>query len=136
MTYLIDTSIWVTYFRVPDGDLAQRVDALLASNASGVIGCPPIRMELSVEEEDLRRRRILRVYDGLLTAGILADDFDLAAAVFRACRLKGYTIRSHVDCLIAAIALRSDATVVHNDVDFDRIAEVVRELAVLRLPDR
>ena len=135
MTYLIDTSIWVTYFRAPDGDLAQRVDALLTSNESDVIGCPPVRMELSVEAEDLRRRRILRVYDGLLTAGIVADDFDLAAAVFRACRLRGHTIRSHMDCLIAAIALRSDATLVHNDVDYDRMAECVPDLAVLRLPD-
>jgi predicted nucleic acid-binding protein len=136
MTYLIDTSIWVTYFRVPDGHLAERVDAFLTSNESDVIGCPPVRMELSVEVEDLRRRRLLRVYDGLLTAGILADDFDLAAAVFRACRLRGHTIRSHMDCLIAAIAMRVDATLVHNDLDFDRMAEVIPDLAVLRLPDR
>ena len=45
-------------------------------------------------------------------------------------------VRSHQDSVIAAIALRTDATLVHNDVDFDRIAEVVTDLAVLRLPDR
>ena len=35
---------------------------------------------------------------------------------------EGLTIRSVTDCLIAAIAWRRDATVVHADVDFDRIA--------------
>jgi predicted nucleic acid-binding protein len=38
-----------------------------------------------------------------------------------------------VDSLVAATALRTGATLVHNDVDFDRIGAAVRELAVLRL---
>jgi predicted nucleic acid-binding protein len=33
-------------------------------------------------------------------------------------------IRSFMDCLIAGIAVRSAATVLHSDVDFERIAGV------------
>jgi hypothetical protein len=37
--------------------------------------------------------------------------------------------------VIAAIAVRVEATLVHNDVDFDRMVEIIPDLAVLRLPD-
>jgi len=37
----------------------------------------------------------------------------------------GQTIRSMVDCLIAAVGLRRDATVVHFDADFEVIASCV-----------
>jgi len=51
-------------------------------------------------------------------------DFRTAAAIRRAVALRGYTVRSMIDCLIAAIALRNkDVVVVHNDVDFERITE-------------
>jgi len=135
VTFLPDTSVWVSYFRDPEGHIADRLDSLLDENRSSVIGCPPIRMELSIDDQDLRRRRILRVYDGFGTVGIMDDDFDLAADVYRAVRTKGYTIRSQLDCVIAAIALRVNATLVHNDIDFDRMADCVPGLAVLRLSE-
>ena len=56
------------------------------------------------------------------------------ADIYRSMRAGGHTPRSITDCLIAAIGLRVAATVVHNDVDFDRIAAAVPDLSVLRLP--
>jgi predicted nucleic acid-binding protein len=136
VTFLCDTSVWISYFRDPEGQIAYRLDSLLDEDRGSVVGCPPVRMELSMDDQDLRRRRVLRVYDGFRTVGIMDDDFDLAAEVYRAARTNGHTIRSQLDCIIAAIAMRSEAVLVHNDIDFDRMAEVVDELAVLRLPDR
>jgi predicted nucleic acid-binding protein len=136
VTFLCDTSVWISYFRDPEGQIAYRLDSLLDEDRGSVVGCPPVRMELSMDDQDLRRRRVLRVYDGFRTVGVMDDDFDLAAALYRAARIKGHTVRSPLDCVIAAIALRADATLVHNDVDFDRMAECVPDLAVLRLPDR
>lgn len=49
-------------------------------------------------------------------------DFAEAGALFKAMRNEGITIRSMVDCLIAAIAWRRDATIMHADRDFDAIA--------------
>jgi predicted nucleic acid-binding protein len=135
MSYLIDTSVWISYFRVPAGPLAIQVDELLRTESSQVVACPPVRMELAVEDDELRRRRILRIYDNLQAIGIVDEDFDAAAALFRACRRQGHTIRSKVDCLIAATALRADATLVHRDTDFDRMSEIAPYLTVLRLPD-
>lgn len=48
----------------------------------------------------------------------------------------GHTPRTLLDCLVAAAALRVEATVVHHDVDFDRMAATVTTLSVLRLPAR
>ena len=49
-------------------------------------------------------------------------DFTEAGALYKYLRDRGVTVRSSVDCLIAATACRRDATVVHADRDFDAIA--------------
>ena len=134
--YLVDSSVWLEFFRQRGTPAAQLIRELITSDPTVLLGCPPVRMELAVDPEDLRRHRTLKVYDGLTSSGITEDDFDLAAAIYRAVRQSGHTIRSHQDSVIAAIALRTAATLVHKDVDFDRMAELVPDLAVLRLPDR
>jgi len=54
-----------------------------------------------------------------------------AARIFFDCHRKGVTVRSTIDCLIAAQVLRVRATLLHNDDDFERIL-VVRPLKTLR----
>ena len=61
---------------------------------------------------------------GLSIAGIDPRlDFRQAAAVHLAVRRNGQTIRSLVDCLIAAIAMRHDIALLHKDADYTAIAE-------------
>lgn len=50
--------------------------------------------------------------------------FERAVSLHRQARRVGVTIRSSVDCLIAASALDHDLTVVHCDRDFAAIATV------------
>ena len=45
-------------------------------------------------------------------------------ALYRAGRRSGLTIRSSVDCLIAACALRHGLTVLHHDRDFELLRQV------------
>jgi predicted nucleic acid-binding protein len=134
--YLVDTSVWAGYFRDRGTPANQQLDALIDADPRQIRACPPVRMELSVDPDDLRRRRLLRTYDGFLSTDVMSDDFDLAAEIYRMAQRYGHTIRSQLDCVIAAIAMRAEATLVHNDVDFDRMAEMVPDLVVLRLPDR
>jgi len=49
-------------------------------------------------------------------------DFESAAALYRACRREGITIRRLPDCLIAAVAIRTETPLLHQDADFDAIA--------------
>ena len=60
-----------------------------------------------------------------LTVRGLAD-FESAAELYRTCRGRGGTVRKLIDCLIAAVAIREGATVLHNDRDFDVLARHTR----------
>ncbi|NIQ02847.1 MAG: PIN domain-containing protein [Nitrospinaceae bacterium] len=44
-----------------------------------------------------------------------------AADIYRRCRKQGKTVRSTVDCILAAICLEHDLILLHKDRDFDRI---------------
>ncbi len=91
-------------------------------------------MELALDQNELRRRRVLDVYDGFENAGAQTTDYDVAADIFRATRSIGHAPRTLLDCLVTAVALRVEATVVHHDVDFDRMPAAVPLLSVLRSP--
>ena len=53
---------------------------------------------------------------------MLPEDYDKAAELYRQCRSRGETVRKLLDCLIAAVAIRSGIPVLHNDRDFDALA--------------
>jgi hypothetical protein len=50
------------------------------------------------------------------------SDYEAAAALYRACRRAGATVRRVQDCLIAAVAIRTGTELLHRDTDFDVIA--------------
>lgn len=52
-------------------------------------------------------------------------DFEGAALIYRRCRAAGVTPRGLLDCMIAAVALRREATLLAHDADLDRVARVV-----------
>lgn len=54
----------------------------------------------------------------------LARHYDDAASIYRRARAQGFSIRRLNNCLIAAIALDSGASLLHTDRDFDAIAQV------------
>ena len=49
--------------------------------------------------------------------------FEFAGEIYRIIRAGSFTIRSSNDCLIAAIAMHHDVTLLHGDRDFDYIAQ-------------
>jgi hypothetical protein len=50
--------------------------------------------------------------------------FDDAVDLYRRARRAGFTIRSGVDCVIAACAIRNGLAVLHRDRDFDVLGRV------------
>ena len=50
--------------------------------------------------------------------------YEDAAAIYRAARRQGVTIRKMTDCLIAVPVIKAGASLLHADTDFDRIARV------------
>ena len=100
---------------------AQRVDDLLAVE---ITTCDAVRMEVLAgarNEQHLQQLRRL-----LARASILPTepvDYDAAAALYRTCRQRGHTVRKLIDCLIAAVAIRGDVSILHRDTDFDILAQ-------------
>jgi predicted nucleic acid-binding protein len=120
---LPDSSAWVEEFRSTGSQVDRTLERLLEADAEIAV-TEPVIMELlagarSKRELSATRRRmlafpLLRVED-LVT-------YERASAVWRACRKAGEPVRNTLDCLIAAVAIREGATVLHADRDFDVIA--------------
>jgi len=70
---------------------------------------------------DVARLRRHLLFSKMLRVGGLYT-WERAAVIQRACRAHGETVRSMIDCLIAAVAIREGATLLHFDHDFDVIA--------------
>lgn len=122
---LLDTSAWVDYLRGNPGLATDHVRALLGDGAPVAV-TEPIIMELLAgagDERALAQLEALVDRLPLLAVDPLLDYRD-AATIFRAARRRGHTIRKLIDCLIAAVALRMGAQVVHKDMDFEVIALV------------
>ena len=117
---LVDTSAWIEFLRDTGSPTCERVDAVLASEI-GV--CDPVRMEVLAGARDEDHLRSLeRLLARAVTLRTTPADYDEAAALYRRCRRGGETVRKLIDCLIASVAMRAGAAILHNDRDFDVIA--------------
>ena len=125
----VDTSAWVEFLRDTGSETSDSVEAALQGE---VAICEAIRMEVLAGSRDGEHEMNLR---RLLARAVMVRieprDFDHAAALYRRCRRRGETVRKLLDCLIAAVAIRADAPVLHQDSDFDVLARHTR----LRLHD-
>ncbi|MGQ0778154.1 MAG: PIN domain-containing protein [Pseudonocardiales bacterium] len=53
-----------------------------------------------------------------------------ATTIYRTAGRSGRTVRKLLDCLIASVAVRTGATLVHRDHDFDVVATCLPDLRV------
>ncbi|MGH9303620.1 MAG: type II toxin-antitoxin system VapC family toxin [Acidimicrobiales bacterium] len=123
---LADTSAWVEYDRATGGTVDQRLTELITDGGPLAV-TEPVIMEVVAgartddRETDLRRL-LLRFH---LLGFDIAVDFDAAAGLYRRCRRVGVTPRGMIDCMIASVAQRHQATLLAADVDLSRVANVV-----------
>jgi hypothetical protein len=119
---LIDTSIWIEVFRA-----RQPLDLETVTSFDEVVTCLPVVQEVLQGFRDERAFRTAR--EAMLALPIvespLRDAIVLEAIqLYRTTRAAGLTVRSSVDCVIAACALRHDLEIVHRDRDFGQLAAV------------
>lgn len=119
---LVDTSVWVEVFRRrPRVRLEELIDF------DEVVTCLPVVHEVLQGFRDeaafVTARDALRAFP-IVESPLRADVFDEAISLYRTARRAGYTVRSGVDCLIAACALRNRLAVLHHDRDYDVLARV------------
>lgn len=127
---LVDSSAWIEYLRRTGSPAHLEVRRLLHEEPGEVAMTEPVIMELLSGPTDPGVvAQLERLVDGLPLLPVDADlDYRAAAAVYRAARKRGRTVRSLVDCLIAVVAARTGTVLVHRDRDFGLIAECLPDL--------
>ncbi len=119
---LADTSAWVEFLRATGSEANVRLRDLL--DGGELLTTDVVRMELLAGARDDAHRDELRGLlgrcDFMPTDG--PGDYESAADLYRACRRSGHTVRALTDCLIAAVAIRGRAALLHADADFDALA--------------
>lgn len=117
---LVDTSVWVEFFRRPDSEHAMRLDALLDVDACAL--CGPVYAELISGARNAEERDGLReLLAALPTLDAPEDVWDQVGEVRHALARRGRQA-SLVDVLIAVIAASNAVPVYTLDADFDAIA--------------
>ena len=117
---LADTSAWVEFLKGTGSAEAGRMRTAIAEREVVVID--PILLEVMAGARRDNVARTLRLLEAqhLEPMAPRLDWLD-GATVYRELRQRGVTVRSPVDALIAAVAIRLDLPVLHRDRDFGAI---------------
>lgn len=119
MRVLADTSVWVEFFRRPDGSTGQALDRLLERRE--VLMCGPVAAELLAGTVPAQQGELWAVLSALPWAELERDTWRSAGEIAWRLRRDGTAV-GLADVSIAAAALAADAMVWTTDADFARIS--------------
>jgi predicted nucleic acid-binding protein len=117
-------------FRDRTGQVRQNLEALIADRTVFLTRFTQLELlQGSLDEREwnlLSSYLVNQDYSDISNAGWIS-----AARVYYDLRRRGLTVRSPIDCCIAQVALDNEFLLIHNDRDFEAIAQV-RELQHFR----
>jgi len=122
---LLDTSALIEFLNHSGSPCDKAVENLILCNADvGItdIVLTEVLQGIRVEKEYREVKTSLLAFPLLSLKGL--QSYIHAADMYRKCRIKGLTVRSTIDLLIAQAAIEHDAILLQNDRDFDAIALV------------
>lgn len=121
---LVDTSVWIDALNGRETRQTKLLNRLIDEDVPIVL-CPVIVQEiLQGIKEDADFHEVKDNLSGFEMLNI--DSLETAygaAALYRGVRKQGITIRKSNDCLIAFYAISCKVALLHNDEDFNRIAQ-------------
>ena len=127
---IVDTTVWVDYFRGVANPETDWLHAELEGQRLGLtdmIVCEVLQgVRDAVAAKAVERELVkLEVFD---MCGVdLARE---AARNYRTLRVRGHTVRKTIDCLIATFCIREQHSLIHRDRDFDPFERFL-ELSVI-----
>jgi predicted nucleic acid-binding protein len=120
---VVDSSAWVEFLRATGSPAHRRLHKALEDREELCV-TEAVVAEVLAGAPDGRRAEELR--STLLGFTLLPleglDAFERAAALYRACRAAGETLRGIADCLVAVPAIAAGVPVLHADRDFAKLA--------------
>lgn len=120
---LVDSSVWIDYFRGVSTKQSDRLDALLGHEplATGDIVLTEVLQGFTSRRDF---DQALRLLTSLTIVDIVGQDIAVQAARnFRILRARGVTIRKTIDTLIATRCIEDGHSLLYSDRDFDPLVE-------------
>lgn len=119
---LADSSAWIEFLRRTGSPVNHQFREVL--RGAELATTDVVLMEVLAGARNPAERHRLR---GLLAGCTFVPvqgpgDYETAADLYAGCQRAGETIRELTDCLIAAVAIRTDTPILHVDADFEAIA--------------
>jgi predicted nucleic acid-binding protein len=119
MAMMVDTSVWIDFFRGNDTPEVQRLMVYINQNeriftgdlilAELLQGIRPGRELVAVEA----------AFQAFLVVGMVGEvNARQSAAFYRQLRSQGITVRKTIDCLIATWCIQNQTPLLHADRDF------------------
>jgi len=129
---LVDSSVWIDFFRGAASREAELLDQLLGREelAVGDIILTEVLQGFSIDRDFELALRLLGSLTHVDIAGI--DIAVKAARNFRALRARGITIRKTIDTLIATRCIENNLPLLYSDRDFDPFADHLGLVSVAR----
>ncbi|MCK7580639.1 MAG: PIN domain nuclease [Chromatiales bacterium] len=120
---LVDSSVWIDYFRGAVTLQTERLDALLGSEplAVGDLSLTEVLQGFNHERDFNQARKLLTALAVVEIGG--REVAIQAARHFRTLRLLGVTVRKTIDTLIATRCIESDFALLYSDRDFEPFVE-------------
>ncbi len=120
---VVDTSVWIDHFNGEDTPQVSRLAALLGQQmlAVGDLVLAELLQGFSTEADARAALAYLARFDLVAMAG--PEIAIESAANFRRLRRRGVTIRKTMDMLIGTYCLVNNHELLHDDRDFDLLAE-------------
>ncbi|NTW37861.1 MAG: PIN domain nuclease [Syntrophobacteraceae bacterium] len=119
---LVDTSVWIDFFAARNTPQVAILESLIDEREDLCLCGVVLTEVLQGIRDEKEYSRTESALAGLIFLPMNRSTFLLAAETYRTLRSRGITIRNSVDCMIAAVCIENKAQLLHNDRDFDYIA--------------
>jgi predicted nucleic acid-binding protein len=120
---LVDSSVWIDYFRGTATPQAEKLESLLGAEpiAAGDLILVEVLQGL-VSDRDFNQAR--KLLTSLVIVDLAGQDIAIQAAKnFRALRALGVSVRKTIDTVIATRCIESGLPLLYSDRDFDPFVE-------------
>ena len=117
---LVDSSVWIDYFRGVTSPETDKLDALLGTEVllTGDLIVAEVLQGFSAESEFNTARQLMTTRLSVVSL-VGPDNAVQAARNYRALRAQGVTIRKTIDTLIATYCIENGVSLLFSDRDFN-----------------